>query len=522
MPGLMAIIGADSTPMKRELQAVQRMARDAGVNIQRGISGGSSGGHGGQSGVIRESVVLLREISRGNWTRVPGSVSILLQRMGILNLILKDGAGASRILADAWQRQAEVASLAAVAAVRKAAASQAALYAEEGEAEATLAAAVADEEKAASAILAAKATQAKAVASAEAAAADTSAAVVGVGAVGIIGAAIAGVAIAAGLWWYRVKLITESLSGLKVPDFSPSYIAKHLQAVNAAAEGQKEINREVLKTVELYNSAAEAAKRVDETTKAHFDHLRKMNEYEKDPRKQERNELRIGDQEREQDLENKKAERDVLAFEADKKKAAADAINVTSKEQDAENVKRTEGLAKEAEAFIKGRGEFGASPIWDSFKANLTGAIGPGAAQASLNDSKEAEAKRVSEAQARIDSNKDAIDNAAANDVLRKRKEELTKESEAAAKRATQLDLSLPELQRRADESSRNAELESAAKMRANQKNEHGTVNSLQRIGGYNIQGSLETIARRQLGHLASIDRQLTHLNSPGFTHTRH
>src|SRR4051812_16680376 len=65
MPSLLAIIGGDSTPLKREMAAVEAMARKSGAGIQRGMSGG--GAHSGSSGIIREFLVLTREMSAGNW-----------------------------------------------------------------------------------------------------------------------------------------------------------------------------------------------------------------------------------------------------------------------------------------------------------------------------------------------------------------------------------------------------------------------------------------------------------------------
>jgi len=47
----------------------------------------NGGGHGANSGVITESLVLLRELSRGNFNRAAGSVSILIQRLGILGKV---------------------------------------------------------------------------------------------------------------------------------------------------------------------------------------------------------------------------------------------------------------------------------------------------------------------------------------------------------------------------------------------------------------------------------------------------
>jgi hypothetical protein len=80
MPALIAVISGNADPLKKELAAVGRMAGETGRTLQHGF--------GGLSGVMRESLVLIREISRGNWTRVPGSLSILLGQLGLLRYIL--------------------------------------------------------------------------------------------------------------------------------------------------------------------------------------------------------------------------------------------------------------------------------------------------------------------------------------------------------------------------------------------------------------------------------------------------
>lgn len=106
------IFDADSRPMQRELSAMEALASRAGRNIQAGFAGG--GAHGGSSGVMRESLVLAREVSRGNWTRVPGSITILAQKIGLLKLLTKSTAQESEILAQALEKEAAAASLAAL------------------------------------------------------------------------------------------------------------------------------------------------------------------------------------------------------------------------------------------------------------------------------------------------------------------------------------------------------------------------------------------------------------------------
>ena len=103
--GLIAVIGANADPMKKELTAVEKMAERAGKSLRQNI-GSTATGHGARGGVIGEMFVLMREIGRGNWARVPGSITILAQRMGFLKLIMKETAAQEILLADAHVKQA--------------------------------------------------------------------------------------------------------------------------------------------------------------------------------------------------------------------------------------------------------------------------------------------------------------------------------------------------------------------------------------------------------------------------------
>lgn len=63
--------------------ALENLARNVG-------SGGGGGGHGGgmNSTAMREMATIAREASRGNWSRIPGSLSILIQSFGKLGSVL--------------------------------------------------------------------------------------------------------------------------------------------------------------------------------------------------------------------------------------------------------------------------------------------------------------------------------------------------------------------------------------------------------------------------------------------------
>lgn len=83
---------------KKELAAQRLVAREAknlnGVNIEnlaKNVMRGGGGGHGGgfvNSTAMREMATIAREASRGNWSRIPGSLSILIQSFGQLGTVL--------------------------------------------------------------------------------------------------------------------------------------------------------------------------------------------------------------------------------------------------------------------------------------------------------------------------------------------------------------------------------------------------------------------------------------------------
>jgi len=90
MPGLIVTIGGDSRPLKGELDAIEKLVRRAGGGLKFDpFPAGQL-----NTSAVREFLVLIREISRGNWTRVPGSFSLLMSQMGGLKYIFSATAGA--------------------------------------------------------------------------------------------------------------------------------------------------------------------------------------------------------------------------------------------------------------------------------------------------------------------------------------------------------------------------------------------------------------------------------------------
>jgi hypothetical protein len=306
-------------------------------------------------------------------------------------------------------------------------------------------------------------------------------------------------------WKFSTALV-EKLSGLKVPDFNPEHIAKHLQKINQAAEAQKEINREVRKTEELYDSAAKSAERFAGVLKEHFDHQRKMNTLAMDNElalaktEQERQairkkysdqELAINARERAEEVRNKMQERMDLDDEAARKKKQGDSISVNSAEHDKQLLDQKKKMAEEAEKYLADVNSQGLGA--KAKDAAITGFNKVALSGVSGNDLKKAEADNRAEAQRRIQAYKSQVDTNADNDALRKQKEELYKGAGQSASKAAELGKEIPDLIRSSTQKNADEASEAAAKLAGenakDQSRAHGNgradVNALQRIGAY-------------------------------------
>lgn len=430
MPSIMATIGADATKFNSVMSALPTTAAETGKKVNGALAGGIqvSGDAHVKSGAMREALVLIRELSNGNFTRVPGSASLLIQQLGLLKYILNP--------------------------------------------------------------------------------------IVGI---------IAGIA-AGFLAAYKLSgALVEKLSGLKIPEIKLDYIAKAYQRINAAAEAQKEINREIKKSEELYNSAASAAQRVADATKEHFEHLRKMNDFAQERElklastEEEKSRIRqkysqagllINAQERAEILKNKEAEAVALNAEALDKKRAGDAIRVNSKQYDEQELKNKKQMADEAQKYLDelSQSKGGArEKILRGYNAvALSGVSGADLDQAERDNRKEA--------QRRIQAAKDAADRVAENEQTRKEKESLYKEAGEAAAKAVTTALEAGTLKKTNAQKAKDEADEQKAKLAAEDlkqsKFRNPDVNALQKIGAY-APSQLETtgldLSRKQEDHLRNI-----------------
>jgi hypothetical protein len=458
---------------------------------------------------------ILSDIYRLDFERLPYSFMHLAHELGILGGVSQAANSATRILADSYAALATKQATAAAAAALKADTSAAAIVTEGEESEATFQAALADEAKAVAARQAAVATAQKAEAAKIAAAAEEEEAAATAASVGVIGtlvAVIAAVIVVVAIWWGKIKLLTEALGGVKLPDFNPEYIAKHLQKVNQVAEGWKQINKEVKEAIDNYNSATSIAQRAADATKEHYNHLRKMNELspgtqvDKDKRL-----LEINKAERNAELANKYDEQANLSAEAKRKKSAADAINVSSKEAD-ENIRRArEGRAKAAEKYLSDTDnpKFKAKAAeWFAEGLGTSGASKAEIANAKLNG-KMAAAEYIKEYRAWVDQE-------AANDEARKKKKELTDQAAKSASTAAVVALQIDATKKTDAQKNKDDADEQAAKRY--QKGVSTHVDSLSGAGLFTSAGAvmnpLVDIGYKQLSKLTDIHNAINALNN--------
>lgn len=86
-------VGANG--FRRGIGELEQLAGVAGGRMSSAMAGGfmaHGGAGGGISGTIRESLVLLREAGRGNYTRMAGSATLLTQYLGGLNFLYRNSA----------------------------------------------------------------------------------------------------------------------------------------------------------------------------------------------------------------------------------------------------------------------------------------------------------------------------------------------------------------------------------------------------------------------------------------------
>jgi hypothetical protein len=523
MNAVNVVFGANSQSFQAELRKME----SATIASSRRLNAlGGGGGHGAHGGIIRESAVLIREASRGNFTRMMGSLSILIQ-------YLNGAAGAAaravipaRMLSDAYAEASLRANAAATAAMRKAEASAAAAEAEGFQIDATLAAADADavEAQAANATALALARKADAaLADAVAQEADAEATTASVGAMTVATGIIGGLVATAVLWHTRISMLASRLGGLKAPDFDVQPLARQAHSINEGTEAQKRINDEVQTTIEKYNSAASAAERFSKSIERQAGHAKRMLEIAKEtelaqlgknatPEQKLAVEKKYSDaalaNQKAQDqaeLDNMNREQYNLVSEARAAKQQADAIKVPSAAEDKQTEARSKGKAEFAQKYLETQSKD--PSLWAKTKDQFAAGFNPGTRAAIA----EAGKMRAETAHAWIEEYRQTVQTIADNEEIRKRQESLNKRAGESLSKAAQISLELPDKQREFAATEKDAGDESAAKLReekakaledAHPEKGYG-LNQQQRIGAY---AATTPIMEQQLAVLRSID----------------
>jgi hypothetical protein len=543
--------------------SVQRLALATGKTLHTSMSGG--GMHTGTSSIMRETLTVFRELGRGNLTRIPGSLSILAQYLGIIKFLTKDTAIAEEIAAAAADKEADATLRAAYASAKKSQASMEVFYAAKGEATAEFELAAADEQLAMADLTVAKAAQAKAASMREAA--TVARAMAGPSKMAFSGAAVAlGViaALVAGL--YAAKKISTALVGQLSPVLSTmsasdiERIPLREQKAGRRAEFERQVTYELQKQRELYLSSAKAAERLQELTAMRFEHSKKANDLDKDfemarartdyqryqiSEKYAQKDIDLETQRRNEIIQNKKNEMAQAAAEAQSKKSQALELGKTtpSKKDDEEALRVAKAKADAAQKYvdeyrkIHGSPAFGQNPGGSDNSAQFVGKVIGSLLTGDVNTAKMGyEAKRTANwaavgtgvstkefdkaaeeklkaSEGQIKYYRDLVSTVNYRDVKRERIENLQKQGEDAAKVVGGISNELPHLldvnkqavEQMTDEMKRTLNVQLAEMI--SKPAIHGDVNSLQAVGAWAMkaQSNMIDINKAQL-------QQLTHI----------
>lgn len=370
MPGIKASIGADASQMASEFKRAERLSQVAGNNIQKNIQGGN--GTHANSGAIRETMVLLREMGRGNWSRVPGSLSILVGQVGLLEKIFKDNSVAARVFAQGMEKSAAAATAKALASKAVYEADLLALATMRTVSTETILAVAADREKVAADLLVADAERVKAVAARNAAAAMEAEGVATRFSLGPLGwALIAVVALGAGIYalasHYR-KVAAEAKNLADLMDTTHAKFSEQAEILKQSAEEAQGFNDWLRK---LANSEETLTEKVQDGLKA----LRERAKYER--------ELAVEKHKSQKDLAamdiaeaQKELDFVVKAKLEAKRKLEQDTIGATDAEKAANNPDRA-GQIKNLGEHSKEAGQI-VDAIQEAMKTKIISEIKPG------------------------------------------------------------------------------------------------------------------------------------------------
>jgi hypothetical protein len=258
---------AEAALKEEQLRGIRQVAI-AGVasNLFGGHGFGVGGGPGGGiSGIMRESLVILREIGRNNFSRIPGSVTLLAQYTGVLGTLIKSTAADAIKAAAAENVLATSMARTALAAEAKASAARRAAMAEGVDAEAAAALVAANEAEAASATAASVAQTKKAKAAMEAAEIENAAASVSFSIWGLLVAALVAVAAATYFTYRHYKNLDKALQDTS--DLADNTTKSYREQADAIERSQKTIQSETDRLNELADAEYNVKDAIEGTLK---------------------------------------------------------------------------------------------------------------------------------------------------------------------------------------------------------------------------------------------------------------
>ena len=253
-------------------------AQGSGAGVSSGI-----GQHFATTGVVNESVVIMRELMMGRGPgRIAGSLTLLSTRAGLLGKIFKTSATESVVAAQAETKLSQAMAVTALAMEEKAAKSAAAAVAENLDAGASIRLAAADKLAAAAALENGLAQEAKAMKAVNAAKIALATAKVQWLPVAMVVGSIAAIAGAFYIFHRRVMSLAKDMIGPWREAFNPDHIAKYLQKTATLEQLQKNVTDEVRRTREAYDSVVSAMDRQLAITKDRISFERELLEIQKE------------------------------------------------------------------------------------------------------------------------------------------------------------------------------------------------------------------------------------------------
>ena len=312
--------------------------------------------------------------------------------------------------------------------------------------------------------------------------------------------------------WGIKKLARELTFDLSAVDIGDTYIAKLDRHISNAKNAQRELNEEIRKTTEQYNSAAEAAKRISDITNQHFEHQRQMNRLSNAPESvKNQRELEINMAERAQQIANKEAEQAALKAESEKKYAEVRQrfSSLPTKQEDEDTQKKLDEKARAARDFLKNPESFW-QKAQEAYMENVGGLLHRGEWVKYFDELKN---RGAVGAQAAIDAANNFKDKSTQNDISRGLMNGDLEVAKKSASGAVAIGLDLPRMRAEAAQKNQDeAELNRAKMLSGGRGSMDLTAN--QRIGAFAMpqQTTMIDLTRKVVANGVEANKKLDEL----------